>query len=233
MPPVWRTWGGNPALGKAHEWQLIDLGQQKPSVGSSVLEGSTDPQAGIWQKLRCPQSGGELSKAGLCGKHQPTSWLVLVRPKRSALVHFPSKVHLSDHRCKNICLPVSFCSSCSSVAVLHYKYLVTSFMLCSLTYWRGCVGRAIRATFVNLELSQGSLAFCSWNIHCWVAQWNHHLVWSAQVWQTRIDCSQTGVCIAFAIYQTIFFSSWLATACATEMESCHLLQTNADKVTPT
>lgn len=38
-----------------------------------------------------------------------------------------------DHRCKNACLPVSFCSSCFSVAVLHYKYLVTSSVLQCLT----------------------------------------------------------------------------------------------------
>lgn len=58
-----------------------------------------------------------------------------------------------DHRDKNIFVPVSFCFSCFLVVVLHYEFLVKSFVLHCLTCRRGCVGRRIRAFFVNFELS--------------------------------------------------------------------------------
>lgn len=154
LSPLWRIWGESPVLGKDDECQLIDLGQQRPSVGPSVLQGLINPQAGIWQMPKCPQCGLELSKAELWGEPWPTPRLVMAAPRDLAGWHSQqSPGWKPDHTCKNIFVHVSFCFSCYLIVVLHYKLLEKSFVLHCLTCWRGCVGRKVRALIVNLELS--------------------------------------------------------------------------------
>lgn len=128
IPPVWRIWGENPVLGKADECQLIDLGQQRPSVGQSVLEGWDLAEAKmptVWSRTKQSRTMWETTTNSMtCDGYLQGIY--------SGPFSQQSPGREPDHRCKNACLTVSFCS-CFSVAVLHYKYLVTSSVLQRLT----------------------------------------------------------------------------------------------------
>lgn len=196
-------------------------------VGLSVLEGLVHPPAGIWQKLRCLQCGVEPSKDyvenhnQLPDLSQGDSRLVL----GGLLWSQESPGWKPDlYGCKNNCLPVSFSSSCFSVVVLHYKYLVTSFVLHCLTVrelvWEGESEHCL--SILSFPLQKYALLS---------ATLKSSLSRICQGWQNRIDHSQTDIFITFAIYQTLAFPpGWPQHA--TEMEAYHPPHRGVAKVTP-